>query len=75
MIKDNETWREFERQYIKSQKPDFYKNLAIVSELHKHALRMGVFGKYPLDGIEVDLRIARILNHEFFSDGHITSKK
>ena len=46
----------------------------MVSELHKHALRMGVFGKYPLDGIEVDFRIARILNHEFFDDAENISK-
>lgn len=63
MIKDRKAWEEFEREYSRGRKPDFYKNLAMVNELHRHALKMGVFGKDPLDGIEVDLRVARIINH------------
>lgn len=63
MIKDRKAWEEFEREYSRSHKPDFYQNLKIVSELHRHALKMGRFGRDPLEGIEVDLRIARIINH------------
>lgn len=62
MIKDQRAWEEFEREYSRSRKPDFYQNLKIASELHCHALKMGVFGKDPLEGIEVVLRVARIIN-------------
>lgn len=62
MIKDRKAWEEFEREYARSTKPDFYQNLKIVSELHRHALKIGVFGIDPLEGIEVDVRVAKIVN-------------
>ena len=63
MIKDRKTWEEFEQEYSRNRKPDFYKNLTTVNELHHYAMKMGVFRRDPLEGIEVDLRIARIINH------------
>ena len=63
MIKNPDLLEEFERELKRGKKTDIQKNLKIVSELHQYARKLGVFGKNPLDGIEVDLRIARIINH------------
>jgi len=63
LIKNPSKLEEFEHRLIKNQKPDFYKNLVIVEEMYREALNLGVFGRDPLDGLEVDLKIARIINH------------
>jgi len=63
LIKNPSKVEEFEQQIIKKRKPDFRKNLAIVEAMYQEARNMGVFGRDPLDGLEVDLKIARIINH------------
>lgn len=63
MIKNPSKMEEFEHQLVKKQKSDFYKNLALVEEMYREARNLGVFGRNPLDGLEVDLRIARIINY------------
>ena len=64
MIKNPEILAEFEKQYIRSEKIDHFDALRLFEEMWKEGVLLGVLPlKDPLEGIEVDLRIARILNH------------
>jgi hypothetical protein len=62
MVKNPEILEQFENDLIRGKKADFEQNLKIVEALHEYALELGVFGKHPLDGLEVDLRIAKVVN-------------
>jgi hypothetical protein len=66
MIRDTKLLKEFEKELIHKEKPDFYKNLRIVDELHKEAINLCVFKKdlhEELKGIEIKLKIARVVNN------------
>jgi hypothetical protein len=64
MIKDPERLAEFERGYIRRDKMDYFDSLRLFEEMWKEGVFLGVLPPSdPLEGIEVDLRIARILNH------------
>jgi len=53
----------FERSQIQRTRPDFFRNLEIFEALFEEAKSLGVFPlKDPLDGIEVDIRLAQVLN-------------
>jgi hypothetical protein len=53
----------FEKEQIQNSKPDFFKNLRIFEALYEEAKQLGVFPlKDPLEGIEVDIRLAKVLN-------------
>lgn len=62
MIKNADLLKKFENNLKKEAKPDFYKNLKIVEELHKEALMLKVFVKDPLRGIEIDIIVAKVIN-------------
>lgn len=62
MLKDKKVWEEFEREFIKNEKLDFYQNMSIFEELLKEAIDLGVLGKDPLEGIEIDIKYARVIN-------------
>jgi hypothetical protein len=56
-------FQKFELALLREEKIDIQKNFRIVEALHKEALALRVLPpKDPLDGLEVDLRIARIIN-------------
>jgi hypothetical protein len=62
MITNNE-FRKFEIEFIKKAKVDIEKNFCLVEALHHEAVTLGVLPpKNPLEGIEVDLKIAKVLN-------------
>lgn len=63
MIKNANILKKLENEIIRGQKPDFFKNVKIVEELHKEALDLGIFRKNSLDGIDVDIRIAKAINN------------
>jgi hypothetical protein len=63
MIKNQDILQTFEKNLRRNKKTDLQKNLKIISELHQYARKLGIFGKNIMDGIEVDLRVARIINH------------
>ncbi len=64
MIKDPVFVAEFEREYIRQDKTDYFDSLRLFEEMWKEGVFLGVLPpKDPLEGIDVDLRIARILNH------------
>ena len=64
MIKNPAKLRKFEDQFIRSSSPSPYPQaLRQFTALWQEAVALGVLPpKDPLEGIEVDLRIANILN-------------
>jgi hypothetical protein len=53
----------FEMDFSKEEKVDLMKNFHIVEALYKEAVTLGVIPlKNPLEGIEVDLKIAQVVN-------------
>jgi hypothetical protein len=63
MLKRNSLLEAFEKEQMRDSKPDFFKNLRIFEALYEEAKQLGVFPlKDPLEGIEVDIRLAKSLN-------------
>jgi len=63
MIKMNSLMEAFEKEQARKSKPDFFKNLRIFEALFEEAKQLGVFPlKDPLEGIDVDIRLAQVLN-------------
>jgi hypothetical protein len=64
VIKDAEYFEEFNRQELTKEKVDYLSALRIFEGMWKEAISLGALpSKEPLEGIEVDIRIAEILNH------------
>ena len=64
MILNRAELEKFEKEWIKTEKPDLHKNIAILNALYDEAVALGVFPvKDPLEGLDVVLKIARIVNH------------
>ena len=62
MIKPKEL-RDFETALLRKEEVDFRRNLRIVEALHREAVALGVIPlKDPLEGLDVDLRIAKVIN-------------
>ncbi len=65
MIKNPEILEEFERQLIASEPANYEKNMRIYEAMWREARALGVFpGKNLLEGIEGDIRIAKILHRQ-----------
>ncbi len=63
MIKDQTLLEKFEADLIKSTKTDYQRNLKIFEGMLEEALYLKVFPlKDPLEGIEVDIKIAKVIN-------------
>ena len=63
MIKDTRLLTEFEESELRKEKPDYLSALRIFEAMWKEAMALGVLPlKDPLEGIEVDIKIARVLN-------------
>jgi len=63
MIRNQEFYRQFEEAYLKSNNLSRSKAFALVESLWEETKSLGIFPmKDPLEGIEVDIRIARVLN-------------
>ena len=53
----------FELDFLRKEKVDLVRNFHIVEALYKEAVTLGIIPlKNPLDGIEVDLKIAEVVN-------------
>ena len=56
-------FQKFELDFLRKEKVDIVRNFHIVEALYKEAVTLGVIPlKNPLDGIEVDLKIAKVVN-------------
>ncbi|MEK7307469.1 MAG: hypothetical protein AAB089_00160 [Nitrospirota bacterium] len=65
MVKNTKILEEFEREEIKKEKSDYLKSLRIFEALWNEGKSLGVLPlKNPLEDIETDIRIARILNSQ-----------
>ena len=65
MIKNPEILRKFEKEDLRNQKTDYLKSLRIFEALWNEGVALGVLPlKDPLEDIETDIRIARILNSQ-----------
>jgi transcriptional regulator with XRE-family HTH domain len=55
--------QEFELDFLREEKVDLARNFRIVEALYKEAVTFGIIPlKNPLEGIEVDLKIAKVVN-------------
>jgi hypothetical protein len=62
MMMSNE-FRKFEIEILRNEKLDIKKKFKIVEALYKEAVALGVFPlKDSLEGLEVDIRIAKVIN-------------
>ena len=53
----------FEKAQLRTEPPDFAHNLKIVEALYREACLLGALPlKDPLEGIEVDIRVAKVIN-------------
>jgi hypothetical protein len=63
MIKDTKLLAEFEENELRKEKLDYGIALRLFEAMWKEAMLLGVLPlNDPLEGIEVDIKIARILN-------------
>ena len=63
MVKDPQLLRTLEDDLARSQAPDYLRNLRIFEALYQEARLLGILPlQDPLDGIDVDIRLAAILN-------------
>lgn len=59
----NDAFRKFEIEFVKKERVDIKKNFHLVEALYHEAVTLGILPpKNPLDGIEVDLKIAKVVN-------------
>jgi hypothetical protein len=64
MITNRSEVEEFEKKLLRKEKVDFTKKLAIVNAMYNEAVALGVIPmKNPLDGLDVDIKIARVVNN------------
>jgi hypothetical protein len=64
MIKDAGLLEQFNDELLRKEKLDYAAALRIFEGMWEEGRKLGVLPlKDPLEGIEVDIRIARILNH------------
>ena len=62
MIKNNEL-KQFEMEFMRKGKLDVVRNFKIEEALYQEAISLGIIPlKNPLDGLEVDIKIARTIN-------------
>jgi len=63
MVKDTRKLDAFAKEFLKSAKTDLKKNFKIIEALYDEAVALGALPlENPLEGIEVDIRIARVIN-------------
>jgi hypothetical protein len=63
MIKDRARWEQWEAEFQASQPVNYWQNLALFQSMLEEATRLGVFPPDdPLEGLEVDIRLARAIN-------------
>ena len=63
MIKNQKVFQNFENDYIKKRNLSYKENLQIYEGLYKEALLLKALpGENPLEGIEDNIRLAKILN-------------
>lgn len=63
MIKDRYELEKLERELIRAERADLFKNLSLVEAMYEEAVLLGAFPlKDPLEGLETDIRVAKVVN-------------
>ncbi len=63
MIKDYKIIEKFEKDLVAKESSDIKKNYRSISAMYEEAKMLGIFPlKEALDGLEIDIKIARVLN-------------
>jgi hypothetical protein len=63
MIKNKELWESFQKKMLKNEQISLEEALKIMDSLWREGVKLGVLPpKDPLEGIEVDIKVASILN-------------
>jgi len=63
MIKDQKLWDQFERELLKKEELSLEQKYRILNSMLREALNLGILPlEDSLEGIEVDIKIARIVN-------------
>lgn len=64
MIKNSEMFKNFEDDFFKNQgKLSYSQSLKLFTAMWQEAITLGVFPpREPLEGIEADIKIAKVLN-------------
>lgn len=63
MVKNSELLQALEDDLVRSQAPDYFRNLRTFEALYHEAQLLGILPlRNPLDGIDVDIRLAAVLN-------------
>jgi len=63
MIKKPELVEAFEKSQARQESPDYARNMRLIEALYREACRLGALPlKDPLEGIEVDIHLARVIN-------------
>ena len=63
MIKNSRELEEFEKNYLKKNRPDFFQNMKIYEALFSEACDLGIFSLTdPLEGIDEKIKLAKKLN-------------
>ncbi len=76
MIRDTALWQQFEAEWQRSQEPDLEANLRIFDVLLEHARALGVWPpEDPLEGIEHDICLTRVVNTYVPKPAHSTGAR
>ena len=63
MVQDRDLLEQFERNLARASRPDYQQNLEIYEGMLQEALYLKVLPlKNPLEGIDIDIRIAKVVN-------------
>jgi hypothetical protein len=63
-MRRNDEFQNFEIEFLRKEKVDIMKNFQIVDALYEEAVALGILPpKNPLEGLEVDIKIASVINH------------
>jgi len=62
-MRRNNEFQQFEMEFLRRGKLDIVRNFQIEEALYHEAVSLGIIPlKNPLDGLEVDIKIARTIN-------------
>ena len=63
MITNPKKLQELDRELLKKEKVDIKQNFRIAEALYREAIALGAIPlKDPLDGLEIDMKIAKVVN-------------
>ena len=63
MLKNVSLVEDFKKVQLQKEPPDYFRHLRIFEALYREATQLGVLPlKDPLEGIDVDIRLAMVLN-------------